>query len=99
MLSSFIRPRQETTITAFWNYLTSEVEALEDKGCETSKQHLKQGKGKEPSAPTLSRCSSATSTFVPQTIEQPQQPAPATREYIYAIQETQMPASQVIEPA
>ena len=35
----------------------------------------------------------ATSTFVPQTFQQPQQPAPATREYILTIRETQMPSS------
>ena len=46
--------------------------------------------------PTLSRSSSATSAFVPQTFQQSQQIAPAAREYI---PETQMPASQVIQPA
>ena len=35
MLSSFLGPRQETTRTAFCNYLASEVEALEDKDVQT----------------------------------------------------------------
>ena len=35
MLSSFLRPRKETTRTAFCNYLASEVEALEDRDFQT----------------------------------------------------------------
>ena len=53
----------------------------------------------QPQQPTLSRSSSANSTFVPQTFQQPQQPAPAAREYILTIPETPMPASRVIQPA
>ena len=34
-----------------------------------------------------------------QIFQQPQQPAPAAREYILTIPETQIPASQVIQPA
>ena len=49
----------------------------------------------QPQQQTLSRSSSATSTFVPQTFQQ--QPAPVAREYILTIPETQMPASQVIQ--
>ena len=63
----------------------------------------KQDRGMRPSAPetTATRLllsSSATSTFVPHTFQQPQQPAPGTREYILTIPETQMLASQVIQP-
>ena len=36
---------------------------------------------------------------MPQTFQQPQQPAPATREQILTIPETQIPASQVIQRA
>ena len=36
---------------------------------------------------------------MPQTFLQPQQPAPAAREYILTIPETQMPSSQVVQPA
>ena len=35
MLSSFLRPRQKTTRTAFCNYLAREVEALEERGFQT----------------------------------------------------------------
>ena len=46
-----------------------------------------------------SRNSSATSTFVPQTFQHPQQPAPPASEYTLTIPETQMPSSQNIQPA
>ena len=67
MLSSFIGPKQETTRTAFCNYLASEVEALEDKDFQRfkneavkySKQHAEQSIRKEPSAPAKT----ATDTF------------------------------------
>ena len=36
----------------------------------------------QPQQQTLSRSSSAAQTFVPQTFQQPQQPAPAAKEYI-----------------
>ena len=49
--------------------------------------------------PTLSRSSTAISTYVPQTLQQPKQPAPAAKEYILHIPETQMPACQAIQPA
>ena len=58
--------------------------------------------GRQPQQPqqwTLSQSSSATLTYMPQTFQQPQQPAPAAREYILTIPETQMPLSQVIQPA
>ena len=51
----------------------------------------------KPQQPTLSRISSATSTYVPQTFQQ--QPAPAGREYILTTPETQMPASKAIQTA
>ena len=88
MLSSF--PGQETTRTAFCNYLASEVEDLKDKNFQTFRNKaLKllsgiQSVGEErthqpqpPQQPTLSRSSNATSTFVPQNFQQPYQPAPA----------------------
>ena len=53
----------------------------------------------QPQKQTFSRSSRATSTFVPLIFQQPQQAVPAAREYILTIQETRMPASQVIQPA
>ena len=59
MLSSLLRPRQETTRTAFCNYLASEVEALKDrdvkifrsKALKLFKWDPEQGRGKDPPAP------------------------------------------------
>ena len=62
-----------------------------DKGCGRQPQQAQQQ--------TLSQSSSATSTFVPETFKQPQQPAQASREYILTIPETQIPSSQVIQPS
>ena len=108
MLSSFLRPSQETTRTAFCNYM----EALEDRYFQTFRneaiilliciQNRAEERIHQPQQPqqqTLSSSSSATSIFVPQTFQQPLQPAPAAREYILIIPDTQMPASQVIQPA
>ena len=77
MLSSFLRPRQETTRTAFCNYLESEVETLEDRDFQTfSNEAVKLLSGiqsrveeriSQPQQPTLCRSSSANSTYVPQT--------------------------------
>ena len=61
----------------------------EDRGCQLQ----------QPQQQTLLRSSSATSVFVPQTFQQPQQPALAAREYILTIPETQVPSSQVIQLA
>ena len=110
MLSLFLGPRQETTGTAFCNYLVSELEALRGyfqtfrneavklissiKSRADERSHQPQ----HPQQQTLSGSSCATLTFVPQTFQQPQQPAPAAREYILTIPKTQMPASQVIQP-
>ena len=112
MLSSFLRPKQETKRTAFCNYLASEVEALEDKNFQTfrnaaikllssiqSKAEKRSHQPQQPQQQILSRSSSATSTFVPKTFQQLQQPAPAAREYILTIPETQITASQAIQPA
>ena len=52
----------------------------------------------QPQQQTLSHSSSAASTIVPHTFQQPQQPAPAARECILTIPETGMPSSQVIQP-
>ena len=94
MLSSFFGPRQETTRIVFCNYLASELEALEDRDfqtfkdkTETFKQHPEQGRGRshqhqQPQQPKHSRIYSAISTYMPQTFQQPQQPAPAATEYI-----------------
>ena len=111
MLSLFLREKQEKIYTYFGSYLTSEVEDLEEKDFQafrndavkllSSIQSMAEECGHQPQQPqqlTLSRGSSATSTFVPQTLQQPQQPAPAPREYILTIPETRMPASQVIQP-
>ena len=67
MLSSFLGPRQKTTRTAVYNYLTSEMEALEEKGFQTFRNEaLKllsgiQSGAKErtcqPQKPTLTRSS------------------------------------------
>ena len=105
MLSSFLKPRQETTRTAFSNYLASEVEALEKNFHTFRNEAVKllseiQSRSKErthqPKRPTLSRSSSATSKYVSQTFQQPQQLASAVREYVLHIPETQMLASQAI---
>ena len=96
MLSSYLWQRQETTRTAFCNSLTSTVEALEERDFQTFRtEALKllssiQSRPNEKSQ-TLSRSSSATSTFVIQ------EPEPALMEYILTIPETQMPASKPIQ--
>ena len=45
-----------------------------------------------------SRSSSATSIILPQTFQQPQQPALAARKYMLTIPEPQMPSNQIIQP-
>ena len=49
-----------------------------------------------PHEQTLLHSSGTASAFVPQTFQQPQQPAPVAVEYIITIPETQMSLSQVI---
>ena len=86
--------------TAFYNYLTSEVEGLEEKDFQTFRnkavkllsniQKRAEECGRQfhqPQQQTLSRSSSVTSTFVQQTFQQPRQAAPAAREYIITIRE------------
>ena len=110
-MSSFLGPRQETTRTAFCNYLVSEVEALEDRDFQThrnetvkllssiqSRAEERSHQPQQPEQPTLSRSSSVASTFVLQIFQQPQQTAPAAREYILTIKESQISASQAIQP-
>ena len=110
IVSSFLWQKQEKTIcTTFCNYLMSEVEGLQYKDFQTFRneavkllKNKAEEHGRQPQQPqqqTLSRSSSAASTFVPQTFQQPQQPAPAAREYILIIPETQIPPSQVIQTA
>ena len=107
MLSSFLGQKQETTTcTAFCNYLASEVEELEEKEFQTFinevvkllSKHAKQGRRTWSAATETDTFMklSATARFLPQTF---QQTAPAAKEYILIIPETQMPSSQVIEPA
>ena len=112
MLSLFLGQKQETTThTAFCNYQASEVEGLEEKDFQTFRHEAVklfsniQSKAEEsghhlqqPQQQMLSHSSSATSTFVPQTFPQPQQPAPAATEYVLTIPETRVPSSQVIQP-
>ena len=105
MLSSFLPPRQETR-TAFCTYMASQVEALEDREFQTfgnkavkSRTDERSYQPQQPQQQTLSRSSSATSTFVPQTFQPPRQDASAAREYILTMPETQIPTSQVIQPA
>ena len=105
---SCFRPRQEIIRKAFYNYLVSEIEALEDRDFQIFRteavklisgiQSRTDERSHQPHQPSLSWNSSATSTQVPQTFQQPQQPEPAARKYILTIPETQMPASQVIQP-
>ena len=113
MLSSFLGQQQETTTcTAFWNYLALEVEGLEKKDFQTfrnkavkllssiqcrAEEHSCQPQ--QPQQQTLSRSSMTTSTFVPYTLQWPQQLAPGAKEYILTLPETQMPANQVIQPS
>ena len=96
MLSSFIGQKQETTTpTAFCNYLASEVEELEEKDFHIFRnkavkplsniQSRAEERGCQPQQPqqqTLSQSSKTTSTFMPQTFQQPQQPSRAASEYI-----------------
>ena len=76
MLSSFLGQKQETTTcAAFCNYLSSEVEGIEEKDFQTFKnkavkllsniQSRAKECGRQPQQQTLSRSSSATSTYVP----------------------------------
>ena len=82
------------------------MEALEDRDFQTFRnetvkllkgfQSRAEERSRQPQQiqqPAVSRSSSATSTFVPQKFQQPEQPAPDAREYILTIPETQMPAS------
>ena len=90
-LSSFLGQKQETTHTAFCNNLVWEMEGLEEKEFQTfrneavklliSIQSRAEELGRQPQQPQQQTLlnSSATSTFVPQTFQPPQQPAPATR--------------------
>ena len=55
-------------------------------------------RGLQPQQQTHSRSSTAASIFVPQAFQQPQQPAPAAREYILTIPEPHILTSQVIQP-
>ena len=79
----------QTFINKAVKLLTSIQSKAEDRGHQPqqSQQH------------TLSRSSSAASTFVTHTFEQPQESTPAAREYIITIPETQMPARQAIQTA
>ena len=108
MLSFFGQKQETITCTAFCNYLASEVEGLGEKDFQTSRNKAvkllsniqsKAEEGGRQLQQTLSRSSSAASTFVPKTFQQPQQPAPAAREYILTIPETEIPSSQIIRPA
>ena len=79
MLSTLLGPRQETTRIAFCNYLASEVEAFDFQMCRNEAVKLLSGnrgrteeKTHQPQQPILSRSSSATSTYLPQTFQQPQ---------------------------
>ena len=81
-LSSFLGQKQETARTAFYNYLASEVEGLEEKDFQIFRheavkllsniQSKAEERGRQPHHQTLSQSSIATSTFVPQTFQQPQ---------------------------
>ena len=75
MLSSFLRPKQETTRTAFCNYLTLEVERSDNKDFQTFRNktvklpssiqsRAEEGthQPQQPQQQTLSHNSSATST-------------------------------------
>ena len=99
MLSSFLGQKQETR-TALCNYLASEraldFQTFRNEAVKLlSIQSRAEERGHQPRQQTLSPSSNATSTFVPQTFQQPQQSALAARN---TIPETQMPASQVIQP-
>ena len=110
LLSSFLRQKQEpATHTAFCNYLALQVEGLQVKDFQIFRKESVQILSSNPISPekcgrqaqqpqqqTLSQSSSATSTFVSQTFQQPEQPSQAAREYNLT---TQMPSSQVIKPA
>ena len=80
----WIQKQDTTTCTVFCKYLASEVEGLEEKDFQTFRniQSKAKERGHQPQQHTFSQSSSATSTFVPQTFQQPQQPAPVERKYI-----------------
>ena len=94
MLSSFLGQKQETTThTVFCNYLASEVEGLDERDFQTFRneavkllstiQSKAEECGHQPEQPQqqiLSCSSSAASTFVPQTFQQPQQQAPSAKD-------------------
>ena len=80
----------------FQTFRNEAVKLLSNIQCKADEQgHQPQ----QPQQQTLSQSLSKTSIFVPQTFQQLQQPAPAAKEYILTIPETQMPASHVIQPA
>ena len=106
-----IRQKQETiTHAVFCNYVVSELEGLEEKEFQIFRREAvkflsciqsraERGlQSQQPQQQSLSQRTSATSTFVPRTFQQPQQAAPA-RDYILTTPETQMPARQVIQTA
>ena len=107
MLTFLTGTRHETTRTAFCNYLASEVQNLEEREFQAFKneavkllsgiQSSTEERNHQPQQPTLSRSPNTTSTYVPQSYQP--QPAATAREYILSIPETQLPASQVIQPA
>ena len=78
MLALFIGQRKATTTrSAFCNYLALEVEGLEEKDFQTFRNeavkllsNIQSKTAQQPQQQTLSRSSSPTSTFVPQTFQQ-----------------------------
>ena len=112
MLSTFLGSRQETTKTAFCNYLASEMDTFLDRDFKAFRskavkilsgmQSRTEERSRQPQQPqqkTLSRRSRSNSTFVPLTFQQPKKPAATARGYIVAIPEIQISASQIIKAA
>ena len=99
MLTSFYSPRQETTRTACCNYLASRVN-LECESFKCIKSRTEE-RIHQPNQPSLCGSPSTTFTCMPLSYQQqqPQQRAASGREYILTILETEMPASQAIQPA
>ena len=108
MLTSFLAPRQETTKRAFCNYLASDVENLEKRDFQTFQnealkllsriQSRAEERTRQPQQPTLPGNSSATSTHVPTTYHQQQQPAVSAMEYIQRQLHFTISLSKVFNP-
>ena len=107
VLSSFLRPKQETTRTTFCSYLVSEEEDLGDTDFQTlrnesvklsssiqSRAEERTHQPQHPQQPTLSSSSSATSIYVLLTFQQSLQVIQPAQQSQVAPREQQQPRGQ-----